>query len=283
MARKAPKMTDMVINETSGVDHPAHLHEGWLVIKTADTATVADVERTLPEPLGDGMSEEVTETVAEDAEVRLAAHEEDEKMGHEDDEKMDHEDDDKLAMAEARIQELEARIAEMESAEKDKDEMEESMEPTVDDVAKSADEPVRKMLVGLQKERDDAREALVKEREDRADQEAVTKARETFSHLNLEAEKIGPALRRLALQDEELAKSVEEALLAVDAQSESADIFSEIGKAAPIVQGDAYAKMTSLAKAAVSEGQAATFEQAFADVAIANPALYHDYQTEKGA
>ena len=112
MARKAPKMTDMIIEETSGVDHPAHLHEGWLVIKAADTATVADVERTLPEPLGDGMSEEVTETVAEDAAVRLEAHEEEEKMGHEDEEQ------DKLAMAEARIQELEARIAEMESSDK---------------------------------------------------------------------------------------------------------------------------------------------------------------------
>ena len=118
MARKAPKMTDMIIEETSGVDHPAHLHEGWLVIKAADTATVADVERTLPEPLGDGMSEEVTETVAEDAAVRLEAHEEEEKMGHEDEEQ------DKLAMAEARIQELEARIAEMESSDKEKDEME---------------------------------------------------------------------------------------------------------------------------------------------------------------
>ena len=115
MARKAPKMTDMVIEETSGVDHPAHLHEGWLVIKTADTATVADVERTLPEPLGDGMSEEVTETVAEDAEVRLEAHEDEGKAAHEEDEKMGHEEDDKLAMAEARIQELEARVAALES------------------------------------------------------------------------------------------------------------------------------------------------------------------------
>jgi hypothetical protein len=270
-------MTDMVIEETSGVDHPAHLHEGWLVIKTADTATVADVERTLPEPLGDGMSEEVTETVAEDAEVRLEAHEEEaEKMDGE-------EEQDKLAMAEARIQELEARIAEMEATDKEEDVMEESAEPSVDDLAKSADEPVRKMLMDLQKERDDAREALVKEREDRADQEAIAKARETFSHLNLDAEKIGPALRRLAIQDEDLAKSVEEALVAVDAQSESADIFTEIGKAAPLVQGDAYEKMTSLAKAAVSEGKATTFEQAFADVAISNPALYHDYLNEKGA
>lgn len=283
MARKAPKMTDMVIEETSGVDHPAHLHEGWLVVKAADTATVAEVENALPEPMGEGMSEEATEAVAEDAEVRLEADDMEEQEGGGGDGGGDMEDDDELAMAQARIQELEARIAEMEAAMGDEEMMEESSEPTVDDLAKSADEPLRKAVMDLQKERDEARTALVKEREDRADAEAVAKARETFKHLNVDPEKIGPALRRLAVQDEELAKSVEEALAAADAQSESADIFSEIGKAAPISHGDAYDKMTSLAKAAVSEGKADTFEQAFADVAITNPALYHEYLNEKGA
>lgn len=41
MARKAPKMTELVIEETSGVDHPAHLHEGWLVIKASNTESLA--------------------------------------------------------------------------------------------------------------------------------------------------------------------------------------------------------------------------------------------------
>lgn len=34
MARSS-KLAELVVNETSGVDHPAHLHEGWLVIKSA--------------------------------------------------------------------------------------------------------------------------------------------------------------------------------------------------------------------------------------------------------
>ena len=29
------KLAELVVNETSGVDHPAHLHEGWLVMKSA--------------------------------------------------------------------------------------------------------------------------------------------------------------------------------------------------------------------------------------------------------
>ena len=37
---KATKLTELTIKETSGVDHPAHLHEGWMVMKSeADLAT----------------------------------------------------------------------------------------------------------------------------------------------------------------------------------------------------------------------------------------------------
>lgn len=36
------KLAELVINETSGVDHPAHLHEGWLVIKSAADAAVVE-------------------------------------------------------------------------------------------------------------------------------------------------------------------------------------------------------------------------------------------------
>ena len=34
--RPRRKLVDLEINETSGVDHPAHLHEGWLVMKELD-------------------------------------------------------------------------------------------------------------------------------------------------------------------------------------------------------------------------------------------------------
>ena len=33
---KSVKLTELAIKETSGVDHPAHLHEGWLVMKSED-------------------------------------------------------------------------------------------------------------------------------------------------------------------------------------------------------------------------------------------------------
>ena len=274
MARKAPKMTDLIIEETSGVDHPAHLHEGWLVIKASDVSSAADVMSSLPEPLGESMDDNATEVVnaAEDAPVENA----EEGMTPEAKEM-----EEELAMANAKIAELEARISEMEASAKEDDMMEESADDVVA-LAKSAPEPIRKALEELQKAKDEAEATLLKEREDRADAEAIVKARESFSHLTIDHEKVGPALRRLAVMDEELAKSVEDALAAADAQNESADIFTEVGKGvAP--KGDAIEKMTSLAKAAVAEGKAQTHEQALAQVAIENPALYNDYLIEKGA
>jgi hypothetical protein len=268
-------MTELIIEETSGVDHPAHLHEGWLVVKASSAQSVADVLDALPEPLGESMTEDPTEVTAEtDSEVTLAA---DEMAPETEGEAKAVEEE--LAMAMARIAELESRIAELEGSE------EMPMEEAADDLvalAKSAPEPIRKALAEMAKAKADAENALAKEREDRADADAIVKAREVYKHLTLDPEKVGPALRRLAAIDADLAKSVEDALISADAQNESANIFTEVGKGyAPT--GDAIQKMTSLAKAAVAEGKAATHEQALAQVAIENPALYNDYLSERGA
>lgn len=281
MARKAPKMTNLEIEETSGVDHPAHLHEGWLVVKASNASTVADVLRTLPEPMEESMSE-ATDLIVESEPV-LNAEGEEQKMEGDMEAKAVEEE---LAMAMARITELEARLAEVEGmAEMEMPEEDKAMhdeEEKVAALAKAAPAPLRKAMEELAKAAADAKAELVKEREDRADSEAIIKAKETFKHLNLDPAKVGPALRRLSVTDESLAKSIEDALLSADAQNESANIFSEVGKGfAP--SGDAFEKMTSLAKAAVSEGKAASIEQAMAHVAVSNPALYNDYLIEKGA
>jgi len=277
--RKAPKMTELVIEETSGVDHPAHLHEGWLVMKAANPETVADVQRNLPEPM-EALMEETTEVVEE-----LKAEDmPEEKMQ---DEVKDAEED--LMVAMARITELEARIAEMESAmgEPDMEEVEmmdgeEMLDKETLALAKSSSPDVRTAIVKMARDKAVAEKALAVERETYADAEATTKAKAAYSHLSVAPEKIGPALRRLAGIDLDLAKSIEDALAAADAQNESADIFSEVGKGFT-AKGDAIDKISSLAKAAVAEGKFATIEQAYAQVATENPALYNDYLNEKGA
>ena len=261
------KMVNLAIEETSGVDHPAHLHEGWLVMKSASES---EVQRVLDKSLTkeDSTMEDMKTTEATEVKVEKTVEEE-------------------LAMAQARIAELEAKLAEKEQKPEVEVEMamnEDSMEPKKEeeDYMKSAPTSVVKMITDLKKQAEEATAELRKEREARADAQSVEKAK-GWANLNLNAEKVGPALRRLSETDSELAKSVEEILSSVNAQAESASIFAEIGKSADFKSGNAYERMTTLAKSAVEEGVAKSFAQALADVASKNPDLYSQYLSEKGA
>ena len=261
------KMVNLAIEETSGVDHPAHLHEGWLVMKSASES---EVQRVLDKSLTkeDSNMEDTKTTEATEVKVEKTVEEE-------------------LAAAQARIAELEAKLAEKEQKPELEVEMaidENSMEPKKEEeeYLKSAPTSVVKMITDLKKQADEATAELRKERIARADAQAVEKAK-GWANLNINAEKVGPALRRLSETDSELAKSVEEILSSVNAQAESASIFAEIGKSADFKSGNAYERMTTLAKSAVDEGVAKSFAQALADVASKNPDLYSQYLSEKGA
>lgn len=255
MARTATrKMVNLDIEETSGVDRPAHLHDGWLVMKSANTESVNELLASSVIKQEESMSETI-ETRLEEA-MNL-------------------------------LQKAEERIAELEEATEVDAEVEAPADET-DEVIKSAPEPVQKAFEVLRKQAEEAVakaeeiEAVLKaERDARADAEAVAKAR-SWSHLSLNAEHVGPALRKLAETDEVLAKSVEAVLESVNAQAESANIFAEIGRTSAN-SGNAFSQMESMAKSLVSAGEAKTFEQAFADVAIAEPSLYAQYLNEKGA
>ena len=261
------KMVNLAIEETSGVDHPAHLHEGWLVMKSASES---EVQRVLDKSLTkeDSIMEDIKTTEATEDKVEKTVEEE-------------------LAMAQARIAELEAKLAEKEEKPELEVEMamgQDSKEPKKEeeDYMKSAPAPVVKMIEDLRKQAEEATAELRKEREARADAQAVEKAK-GWANLNFDAEKVGPALRRLSETDSELAKSIEEVLSSVNAQAESASIFAEIGKSADFKSGNAYERMTTLAKSAVEEGVAKSMAQAIADVASKNPDLYSQYLSEKGA
>jgi hypothetical protein len=245
------KMVNLNIEETSGVDYPAHLHDGWLVMKAANPSDVQSVLESSSKE--DSMSESIESRLEEALELLTKAEE---------------------------------RIAELEEAETEAPAEEVSVEE--EDVMKSLPEPVQKAFAVLQKQAeeaqakaDEATTELQKEREAHADAEAIEKAR-GWSHLSLDAQEVGPALRRLAQIDESLAKSVTDVLESVNAQAESADIFAEIGRTTG-TSGNAFSQLESMAKSAVSEGKASTVEQALSDLAVAQPSLYAQYLNEKGA
>lgn len=276
-------MVNLAIEETSGVDHPAHLHEGWLVMKSASES---EVQRVLDKSLtkeDSNMENKTTEATEDKVEKTV---------------------EEELASAKSRIAELEAKLAEKEMKKPeeevamamneddekkkamygDSEEPKEKMmdEDDKDKFMKSAPTSVVKMITDLKKQAEEATAELRKEREARADALSVEKAK-GWANLNLDAEKVGPALRRLSESDAELAKSVEELLSSVNAQAESASIFAEIGKSADFKSGNAYERITTLAKSAVEEGVSKSMAQAIADVATKNPDLYTQYLSEKGA
>jgi len=298
---KARKMVSLNIQETSGVDHPAHLQEGWLVIKSSDSdvsnllSDLAKNENTSSDRLNqDGTEEEpmpqdeaTVETTVETTEATVV-------------------EKDALADAQAKIKELEMKLGEtMKELEKtkkmygnmmDEEDKKKSMHDKDDKKMKKSDEEeliksapaeVQLIVAEMRKAADEAlarataaEEVLLKERDERADAEAITKAK-AWGHLPIEAEKIGPALRRLAGIDTDLAKAVEDMLNAVEAQAESANIFAEIGKSGTPTNGSAYEQLSSMAKA-VSDASGITFEQAFTNAVSQNTDLYSQYLNEKG-
>ena len=69
MAKQPTQLVELELNEISGVDHPANLHEGWLVMKSSDDSldkALAEAhEATTTETTGEEMSELTHEPTAE--------------------------------------------------------------------------------------------------------------------------------------------------------------------------------------------------------------------------
>ena len=287
---KAKKMVRLAVDETSGVDHPAHLSEGWLVMKSANAEEIEAVIDSLTEtPITkeDSVSDEST-VVTEDAVVAEAVAAEAPATESPAEDK------------DARIAELEAELVKakgmnpfMQGDDESDEDYKKRMKKMEDEaeaqkkmkkpMAKSAELEAVEKAVAVEKARaDEAIALLQKERDERADADAIAKAK-NWNNLPLEAEKVGPALRRLSLIDEDLTKSIEGILEAVNAQAKTSNLFAEIGKSVDSSATDAYDRLTALAKAAVESGVAPSFEVAMADAALANTDLYKQYLTEKGA
>ena len=244
---KKRKMVALKVLETSGVDHPAHLEEGWIVMKSA-TKEANVSEEVLMDP---SLEEAYIERVVELEKALEASH--------------------------AQIEEMEKAKYAAGDMEPEDDEEEDDEE---EDMMKSLPQPVREMLEKAANEATYAKEELRKEREARRDEEFVQKAA-AWQHLTVDAKDLGPALRRLTDIDANLASQVEKALSAANAQSESASIFDEIGRGSRPDDGSAYAKVESMAKAAVNNGDFKTMEQAVASIVTKNPDLYAAYRAEQ--
>jgi len=245
MTAKIPKkMVALKVLETSGVDHPAHLEEGWIVMKNAT-------------PMEDSMANAEDEVVVDINEQYI----------------------DRVVELEAELTKAREVIAELKKA-ADAIDPEEDDAPVDEEEAlmKSLPEPVREMLAKAAADTEAAE--LRKEKEVQRDREFVAKAAQ-WSNLSLEADDFGVALRKVADINSDLAVTIEKAFDAVNAQQEAAAIFSELGANNRSSSSDAFGKVSSLAKAAVDAGEFKTVEQAISGLVAKNPDLYNQYLSEK--
>ena len=286
---KATKMVRLAVDETSGVDHPAQLSEGWLVMKSANAEEIEAVIDSITETTitkEDSVSDEST-VVTEDAVVAEAPVAEATET-----ESPAVDKDARIAELEAEVEKAKKMPAFMTQGKDESDEEYKKRMKKMEDEEEEkamAKKPMMKSLESVEKafavekaRADEAIALLQKERDERADADAIAKAK-NWNNLPLEAEKVGPALRRLSLIDEDLTKSIEGILEAVNTQAKTSNLFAEIGKSVDSSATDAYDRLTALAKAAVESGVAPSFEVAMADAALANTDLYKQYLTEKGA
>jgi hypothetical protein len=259
-------MVAIDVTETSGVDHPAHLHEGWVVCKSAtrehvealfgslNTRKGTDVPNDAKGSAGEGAS-----LTVEDLQKALAA--------------MTTERDEAVAKA--------AAAATAKPVEK-------SAEQEQEEMLKALPEAVRAMLAKSAAETEELRKAAAvdrenfeKERDARLDQAAVTDFENTFKSLALDAAEVAPALRRVGVVSPELAKSIETALKAADGQLESASIFKEIGRGGDGGNGgSALDKIKANAEELRKSETGLSAEAAFAKAVDADPALYSEYLAE---
>ena len=124
-----------------------------------------------------------------------------------------------------------------------------------------------------------ATEEIRKERDIRLDAQVIAKSKETFAHVGIDHEVVAPALRRLALTDESLAKAVDGVLAAAENQMAESGLLKEMGTvstSSPSVIDEA----TALAKSLVENGDAKTIELGIEKVLDSNPELAKRYFME---
>lgn len=262
------KMVDLTVEETSGVDHPAHLVEGWLVAKAAsDEEAAALLDHLTGSSHEESDMPDDTKAAEKDAQIEALT----EKV------------DDLTKSLEAVTEERDAALAAAKSEEPAGEDG--AIDP---DVEKSLPESVR---VALAKAREDAEaaraearevtEALEKARIEQADRDMIAKA-SGWTNLGIDAKDVGKSLRRLKDTDDDLFKQVESMMSSLSEQVRVGALFSQRGPANKGTgPGSAHDEMRALAKAKVEAGEVATVEQGMTKVARENRELYERYRAEK--
>lgn len=245
------KMVKIDVVETSGVDHPAHLTEGWVVMKAANAADVDALFGTpsTKEPV-------VAEITQEQYDLAVA----------------------KAAEAEAKAAEA---VAKAEKLEAEKTELVAKaaapVETPEEAMLKAVPEAIRVRLEKAEADAKAQREEFVKERDARLDSEAVSTSKAMFKSLAVDHDATAPALRKFAAEYPEAATKISEVLKAAEAQLESAGIFQELGKSVDTQPVTAQEKINTIAKSLRDADPTLSEASSIAKAVEGNPSLFTDY------
>ena len=249
---KTKKLVELQIDETSGVDHPAHLYEGWLVRK--DSAAVLDEVISAIEleaqdnNTNEGMTmSELESTIDAPAEEEVTPE----------------------AVAEEVVTapEMEPVAASVASVEKS-------------DTSDS--ELVAKELADLRKQLDDATAEAASLREEREMEKATERVAGWRILPGVVVEDFAPVLRSLRAANLEATTVIENILDSCASALAEAGVLKELGSDLDETSTDAYDQIEALAKSAVEAGRATSLPEAIGLVAVENPDLYSRYRTEQG-
>lgn len=298
--RPTRQMIDMEVLETSGVDHPAHGFEGWLVKKSAGPGRLTRLESILRGKIMPITKEDLLKEIAE-SKVSESVKEFVTKS-------LDLTDDINAA-------------AELWSSLRTKQEAQDPNVPTVDetpdmeaaagavlpapapapvaaaagDVFKSLDKETQEALAKATGESPELAKAFegilgvaqkavadaAAERDARLDDEAIAKSKEMFKNVGIDHEQVAPALRKMAEIDPDTYAVVKAALEAADGQLEAAGMFKELGHSQRAAgAGSAMAKAEAVAKSLVDAGTVKSIPEGVAKAFADDPSLYEQHEKE---
>jgi len=276
--QKPRQMVDMDVVETSGVDHPAHGYEGWLVQKSASPASVSALTALLKE--GASVPQKTKEDLLKEvgaAKLTPATRE--------------------LMTKAIDITEDVNAAAELWQSLKSKLEAEDPETPSVEgqgtaapatgaaaapvvpgaDLFKSVTDPLLKAaLLEQQSELAKAREDFTKERDIRLDREATDMVKARFPQAAIDHEKLAKSVRHL---DDAAREEVLKAMDGVYGQLDAASMFAELGSTQSKTSG-AMAKAAALADGFMAAGVVKTHAEGVTKALTDNPALYTEYEQE---
>jgi hypothetical protein len=282
MGRPARKLVNLEVLETSGVDRAAHLHDGFLVMKSANETN--RVKAQLLEALGKSKEDNLSSVQEQiDLAVSKAVGDYEEKVAGL--ESALEAAKNQAADLAVKLEEIQAMQTGEESSEvmaAENADMEDMPEEVAKSIAALPSEQQDVMIKAFKAQAEEIRKAtdeIRKERDIRLDAEAVTKYKMEYKNVGMDHETVAPAMRKLAEVNPTLAKLVEEVLMAADAQVGESGLMKEFGTSSTST-ASVLDEAKSLAKSLVESGTVKTIEQGIERVLDTNPELAKRYAQE---